>query len=231
MIRYRYSAWDGTQEVLHPAPGDVLDSLTDSLLQGGDLSKALRMLMQRGLMDRQGEITPGLQDLLNQLRTLKEQQLRQYNPNRVIDDLRRRLDDIVARERQTLEAQLEATRQRAEQVFEDTPEAAQQRANEARAIQEMEELVAERQAWLDDAPDQVGDTIRRLQQYDFADRQAREDFDALVQSLLQQGLQKLFEAMKQRLQSMTSQNLQRMRQMLADLNQLLEQRGWAECLG
>ena len=70
MIRYRYSAWDGSQEVLPPAPGDVLDNLTDYLLQGGDLSKALRMLMQRGLMGRQGRVTPGLQDLLNTLRGL-----------------------------------------------------------------------------------------------------------------------------------------------------------------
>ena len=70
MIRYRYSAWDGSQEVLPPAPGDVLDNLTDYSLQGGDLSKALRMLMQRGLMGRQGRVTPGLQDLLNTLRGL-----------------------------------------------------------------------------------------------------------------------------------------------------------------
>ena len=31
---------------------------------------------------------PGWQDVLNQLRALKEQQLRQYDPNRVLDELR-----------------------------------------------------------------------------------------------------------------------------------------------
>jgi uncharacterized protein with von Willebrand factor type A (vWA) domain len=228
MIRYRYSEWDGSQEVFQPTPEDVLDSLADHLLQGGDLSKALRMLMQRGMMDRHGQVMPGLQDLLNKLRAMKEQQLRAYNPDSVIDDVQRRLEDIVARERQALETQLAATRKRTEQLPEASPETAQQRANEARAIQEMEELVAERRALLDDLPNHVGEAIRRLQRYDFVDRQAREDFEALVQSLQQQALENLFEAMKQRLQGMTAGNMQRLGQMLTDLNQILDQRVWGE---
>ena len=125
------------------------------------------MLMQRGMMDRQGQVMPGLQDILKRLRAMKEQQLRQYDPNSALDDLQRQLDDIVARERQTLEAQLQATRQRLEGLPTDTdPETAQQRANEARAVQEMEELVAERRAQLEALPRDVGD-YPRLQQYDF----------------------------------------------------------------
>ena len=157
MIRYRYSAWDGSQDAFHSGPEDVLESLADYLLQGGDLQKALRTLMQRGMTDRHGRVMPGLQDILKRLRAMKEQQLRQYNPNSVLDDLRRRLDDIVARERQTLEAQLAATRQRLDNLPAGTdPETAQQHANEVRAVQEMEELVAERQAQLDALPRDVG---------------------------------------------------------------------------
>ena len=228
MIRYRYSAWDGSQEVFQPTPEDVLDSLADHLLQGGDLSKALRMLMQRGTKDRHGQIMPGLQDLLNRLRAMKEQQLHTYDPNSVVDTLRQQLDDIVARERHTLQEQLAATRQRAHQMPDDAPDATQQRANELRAIEEMEELVADRQALLDNLPRQVGETIRRLQQYDFADHQARQDFEALVQSLQQQALERIFEALKQRLQDMSAGDMQRLRQMLTDLNRLLEQREWGE---
>jgi succinate dehydrogenase/fumarate reductase flavoprotein subunit len=128
------------------------------------------MLMQRGMTDRQGRVMPGLQDMLKRLRALKEQQLRQYNPDSALDDLRRRLDDIVARERQTLEAQLAATRQRLHDLPADTDsETAQQRANEVRAVQEMEELAAERRAQLDALPRDVGHTLRELQQYDFLD--------------------------------------------------------------
>src|SRR6266571_4410216 len=137
MIRYRYSAWDGSQDAFHPGPEDVLESLADYLLQGGDLQKALRMLMQRGMKDRHGRVMPGLQDMLKQLRAMKEQQLRQYNPNSVLDGLPADTD----------------------------PDLAQQRANEARAVQEIEELVTERRAQLDALPRDVGDSIRGLQQY------------------------------------------------------------------
>ena len=189
MIRYCYSAWDGSQDAFHPGTEDVLEHLADYLLQGGDLQKALRLLMQRGMTDRHGQVLPGLQDMLHRLRALKEQQLHQYNPNSALDDLRRQLDDIMARERQTLEAQLQATRQRLDGLSADTdPATAQQRANEARAVQEMEELVDERRAQLDALPRDVGDTIQGLQQYDFMDQQARTDFAALLQSLQQQGL-------------------------------------------
>jgi uncharacterized protein with von Willebrand factor type A (vWA) domain len=224
MIRYRYSAWDGSQEAFHPDPDEVLESLADALLQGGDLHKALRMLLQRGLTDRQGRVLPGLQDMVQQLRALKEQLLRQYNPDGALEDLRRQLDEITARERQTLEAQLQATRQRLEGMEPSTdPDAAQQAANEARAVQEMAELVAERQAQLDALPRDVGGAIQGLQQYDFLDRQAGADFAALLQTLQQQALDRMFHAMMQHLQTLTPSDMQRMRQMIADLNRLLQQ--------
>lgn len=226
MIRYRYSRWDGLQESIHPASEAVLDSLVDHLLQQGDLQKALRAIMQRGMMDRQGQVVPGLQDILKQLRAQKEASLQQYDPNRVLEDVQQQLETIVARELQTLDEQLAATRQRAARFAADLPETAQQRANERRAVQEMEDIVAERRQLLENLPRQVSDTIQRLQGYDFVDRQAQADFDALVQRLQQQLLDHLGQLMQQRLQQMHAQDKQRLQQMLHDLNQLLEQREW-----
>ncbi|MCZ6874181.1 MAG: hypothetical protein O7G88_11750 [bacterium] len=225
MIRYRYSAWDGSQALSPPSPEDVLEHLADDLLHEGDLAKALRMLLQRGMRDRHGQITPGWQDLLNQLRHMKEAQLRQYNLDHVINDLRQRLDDIIEREQQTLDAQLAATRQRATPMpGADAADTAQQQDNERRVIQEMEALLAERHALLDTLPQQVSEAIGQLRAYDFVDRQARADFDALLQELQQQATQNLFETLTQRLQDMTGGDMQRMQRMLNDLNHLLEQR-------
>ncbi len=225
MMRYRYTMWDGSQNPFRPSPEDVLDGLTDHLLQEGDLNKALRHLMQRGMMNRQGQIMPGMQDILKQVRQAKEELLQQYNPDSVLSDLQRQLEEIAARERQALDDQLAATQQRAAQTGDD----AQQRANEARAIQEMEDIVAERRETLDHLPFQdVGETIRRLQSYDFVDRQAKADFDNLVQSLQQQAMDSLFQMMQQRLQQMTPEDIQRMRQMIEDLNDLLERRAMGD---
>lgn len=226
MIRYRYSAWDGSQDSFQPAPEDVLESLSEHLLQGGDIQKALRMLMQRGMMDRQGRTMPGLQNVLNSLRSMKEDLLQQYNPNHALDDLRHQLDAIVAREQQALADQLEATRRRAEALPPVSAETAQQHANERRAIQEMEDIVAEHQELLNNLPRSTAETIQRLQQYDFVDRQARADFDALLQKLQQQMLDRLFQNMQRSLQQMDDVTKQRLQQMVEDLNRLLEQRNW-----
>jgi uncharacterized protein with von Willebrand factor type A (vWA) domain len=230
MMRYRYTMWDGSQApFMNPSPEDVLDGLTDHLLQGGDLNKALRMLMQRGMMNRQGQIMPGMQDILKRVRQTKEELLQQYNPDGILTDLQRQLDDIVARERQALADQRAATRQRASQIDDEAADADQQRANEERAIREMEDIVAEHLETLDHLPPRdVGETIRRLTSYDFVDRQAKADFDALVQSLQQQAMASLFQMLKQRLQQLTPEDVQRLRQMIEDLNELLERRAMGE---
>ncbi|GIX46854.1 MAG: hypothetical protein KatS3mg131_1065 [Candidatus Tectimicrobiota bacterium] len=228
MIRYRYSQWDNTQDFVPPRPEDVLEHLGDALLRGGDLRQALRRLLQQGMWDARGRRLYGLQDLLQQLRRRREQLLQRYAPDGVVEDIRRRLDDIVARERQTLEAQLAATRQRLAALEAQGITDAQQRANEMRAVQEMEELVAERRGVLDHLPPRLAERLRHLQQYDFVDRQAREDFAALLQSLQQQAAQALFRSLKAQLQDTSAADMQRLHQMLADLTRLLDRRAAGE---
>ena len=55
VIRYRYTEWDGTQEIPPLDPDDVLNALTDDLMNFGDLQHALRNLMQRGMRRKSAE--------------------------------------------------------------------------------------------------------------------------------------------------------------------------------
>ena len=73
VIRYRYTEWDGTQEIPPLDPDDVLNALTDDLMNFGDLQHALRNLMQRGMRNQMGDRTQGLRDLLQQLRQQRRQ--------------------------------------------------------------------------------------------------------------------------------------------------------------
>jgi uncharacterized protein with von Willebrand factor type A (vWA) domain len=66
--RYRYSEWDGSQEIPSLDPDDVLASITDDLMNFGDLQHALRNLLQRGMRNPLGQRLQGLRDLLQQLR-------------------------------------------------------------------------------------------------------------------------------------------------------------------
>ena len=75
MRRYRYSAWNGSLGCFHPAPEDVLDSLSDSIIEHGNLRKALRLLMQQGFTDRHGRFMPGLRNIRDRLLDMRQQAL------------------------------------------------------------------------------------------------------------------------------------------------------------
>src|SRR5688572_14666855 len=99
VIRYRYTEWDGTQEIPPLDPDDVLNALTDDLMNFGDLQHALRNLMQRGMRNPMGDRTQGLRDLRQQRR----QNLDKFNLSSAFDDIQKRLEQILEKERQTLD--------------------------------------------------------------------------------------------------------------------------------
>ena len=106
VVRYRYTEWDGTQEIPPLDPDDILNALTDDLMNFGDLQHALRNLLQRGMRDQQGQRMQGLRDLLQQLRQQRRSTLDRFNLSSVFDDLQKKLGDILDKERNTLDQRL-----------------------------------------------------------------------------------------------------------------------------
>src|SRR3972149_9800566 len=106
VLRYRYSEWDGTQEIPSLNPDDILNALTDDLMNFGDLQHALRNLLQRGMRNPQGDRTQGLRDLLQQLRQQRRQTLDRYNLSSAFADIQKRLEEIIEKERSTLDQRL-----------------------------------------------------------------------------------------------------------------------------
>ncbi len=91
----------------------------------------------------------------------------------------------------------------------------------------LENLAAKKREQLDNLPPDPAGAIRSLQDYDFMDPQARQKFQDLLATLQQQVLQQTFQGMQQALSEMTPEQIAEMRQMLNDLNEMLEakQRG------
>jgi uncharacterized protein with von Willebrand factor type A (vWA) domain len=104
---YRYSLWDGTQAVPDLEADDILDNLTDDLMNFGDLQHALRNLLQRGMRNPMGDRMQGLRDLLQQLRQQRRQQLDKFNLSSIFDDIQRQLNEIVQQERDTIDRRLD----------------------------------------------------------------------------------------------------------------------------
>ncbi|MXV79233.1 MAG: VWA domain-containing protein [Chloroflexi bacterium] len=105
--RFRFSQWDGTQDIPALDADDVLQSLSDDLLSFGDLQQALRNMMQRGIRTPDGDRTDGMRDLLQRLRQQRRQQLERFDLSSVFDDIQRQLDEILDMERDTLDDRLD----------------------------------------------------------------------------------------------------------------------------
>lgn len=106
MVAFRYSEWDGTQEIPPLDPDELLEALTDDLMNFGDLQHAMRNLLQRGTRGPMGNRLQGLRDLLQQLRQQRRSTLDRYNLSSVMDDIKKRLDELLDMERSTIDRRL-----------------------------------------------------------------------------------------------------------------------------
>ena len=102
-VRFRYSAWDGTQVGFEYDAQDLFKELTDDLLYHGDLNAAMRRLMRQGFEDRDGNRMQGLRDMLDQLRERREEMLDQFDLGGIYDEINETLDDVVSEERDAIE--------------------------------------------------------------------------------------------------------------------------------
>jgi uncharacterized protein with von Willebrand factor type A (vWA) domain len=211
-MRFRYSRWDGTQQVGDLDADELLDAMSDDLMADGDIRRALQRLFQRGAQMPQGRM-PGLQDLLKQLRQRRQQQLDRYDLGSTLDDIKKKVDEILKTEREGIERRRADARERAERG--EIPESARQ---------QLAEMAAQREASLDQLPPDPAGRIRELQNYEFMDPEAWRLFQELLQSLRQQMLRPFMQGMQQALQNMGPQDLARMREMIQDLNRMLRER-------
>src|SRR2546425_8220 len=210
---FSYGAWDGTQHVLDLDAESLLDAMSDDLLEEGDLLRALQRLFRQGAQNQNGQQMPGLQDLLQQLRQRRQQQLQHSNLNDTLKDVREKLQEIEKTERQGIDNKLSDGQKRAEQG--EIPEQVQKA---------MERMGREHQRKLDELPDDVPGQIQGLQNYDFMDPNARQMFQELMEQLRGQVMQQQFQGMQQALQNMTPEDLRTIKEMLSDLNQMLDEK-------
>ena len=261
--RYRYSEWDGTQEIPALDAADVLEALTDDLMNFGDLEHALRNLMQRGMRTPQGDRMQGLRDLLQRLRQQRRQRLDQFDMGGVMEDLRRQLDEVLGMERGTIEERLreagparrpggdqqeggdEAGEQSAEgaessedsegaqgaegsegsEGREGAPVGAGAGRTDEEQFADMLRRIAERkQQFLDELPEDTAGQVQSLRDYEFLNPEAQHKFQELIDQLRQAMTQSFFKNVEQMVEEMSQGDLDRMKEMVRALNDMLTQR-------
>ncbi len=224
---YHYSRWDGTQHIDPFDADQIMEAISDELLAENDLTRALQRLFRWGAKRPDGQQMPGMRDLLDRVRQMRQREMNRYDLNSILSDLNRQLDEVVEMEREGIEQRVEEGRQRlADQQRKGQPDA-EDSGEEAydQSLQDLlERMAGKKQQFLDDLPGDASSRIKSLMDYDFMDPRARQKFQDLLAMLQQQVLQQTFQGMQQALQNMTPQDLGDMRSMLRELNEMLEER-------
>jgi uncharacterized protein with von Willebrand factor type A (vWA) domain len=197
-VFFRYSRWDGTQDVPDLDADDLLDRLSDDVLAHGDPWTALQRMLQHGLRRPDGGRTRGLRDLLEQLRQRRQRELSRWDLDSSLEDIKEKLEDVLQTERAGIDRRLEG----------------RERERRQRRLQGM--------------PTDPAGRMREFQKYDFVEPEAREKFDALMQSLRAQMLKPFMQGLRQTMQNMSAEDRRRLREMLQDLNRMLAQRADGE---
>jgi len=281
VLRFRYSMWDGTQDVPPLEAEDILDNLTDDLMNFGDLQHALRNLLQRGMRDPNGQRMQGLRDLLQQLRQQRRQQLDKFNLNSVFDDIKRQLEEIVQMERDTLDRRLDEvdgnqppsdqqsgqpqagqqqpgqqSTQANQQPGQQPPQGQQQPGQQqpgqssqsghqqpgqqqpgqqgqqqpggqqpgSEFADMLRNIANKKKDFLDELSPDVAGQVKQLQEYEFMDPEAQARFNELLESLKKAMMDTFFKDMYDQIANMSPEDLQRMKDMVKDLNQMLQDR-------
>jgi uncharacterized protein with von Willebrand factor type A (vWA) domain len=152
MLTVRYTRWDGRQRVRLDADR-VFEKFGEYLSYTDDVRQALDWLMRQGL-DVSGVRVMGLDDLLEQVREEMRRRYQRFDLGSALDDMRRKLDELLDLERATLDERCGAR----------------------------PELDAKRDL-LDRLPPRLSDAIERLRDYAFEDESAAEEFAHLLEAL------------------------------------------------
>ena len=215
---FRYSQWDGTQRIFDVDADELMDLLSEDVLNQGDVMQALRDLFRRGMQDRDGQQMPGLRDLMEQLRDRRRDQMQQHNMDSVLDDLKERLDDIIQTERSGIQRRLDEARQ---EISEVNDEDRQQQEALLNLLQQRADRNLER---LDNLPEGVGGQLQELMEYDFMDPEARQKFQDLLDMLKSQMAQNISQQMQQQVQNMSPEDMAATREMMRQLNEMMRDR-------
>ncbi len=214
--RFRYSRWDGTQKGFELDAFDVMSELTDDLLYHGDPNSALRRLMQEGFEDRNGERVQGLREMLEKLRQEREQRLADHNLGGVYDEISEALDELIDTERQSL-----SDREALADMQLGDPDASEV---DRRNAELAKDSTINKNMELGMMPDDLAGKVRSLQKYDFESDEAQAAFDELVEQLRQELVNQQFGDMAEAMENMSPEDMARMKDMMAELNRMLEQR-------
>lgn len=220
---YRYSTFDGTQDPFALSDEQLMDELSDELMQHGDVQRAMRRLLQRGMrgQDNQQDLM-GLRDMMRKLRENRQQHLDKYDLSSVMNELKEKLQEAVDIEKDGLQKRIPTEQTNPS----DTKNQSPNNAKEDQPPEDFADLaknIAQRKLEaLNNLPEDMGGAIRQLSDYEFMENDARDKFNELLEMLKQRASESLMQNMSEQMQNTTPDQMNAMKNMLHDLNEMLQ---------
>ena len=202
--RHRYFEWDGSRASRFDID-EVLQQLADDVAEYGDLGDALRRLMSRGLRPPMGGQRRGLNQMLRSLRDKQNEQLRRFDLTGVMRDIERQLAEIIDMEREAVQKMREQMSDEGDDFTQDT----------------LRNIADKRESELQQLPPDATGRVDALQKHDFLDPAAQRKFQDLLEKLRNAVTDSFFKNLSDRLNNMSPEDLQRMKDMMKALNDML----------
>ena len=215
---YRFSRWDGTQLLSEAADEALLNEFMEDVLARGDIDSSLRSILRRGAHPRDSDVdVQGMDDMLRKLRAQRQEVLRKHDLGSLLDDLRNKLEEVIQTERQGIEERVAA----ANDAVSNPPEGLDAETA-ARLSERVRDMAQRNEAKLNALPDNLGDAVRELNDYEFMEPEAQRLFEELKSLIQQQFVDRQFSDLKDGLDNLTQQDVDAAAEMMRELNSMLQ---------
>ncbi len=205
--RFVYSRWDGTQRGFELDADDLMAQLTDDVIHHGDVDAALRRLMREGLRSPDGR-REGLAQMMERIRERRRELEESGDLDGMFADAVRELDDILDEERHAIDRALGEAEASGDE----------RRADTARTA------ATERLSHLDLLPRDLAGRLDALSAYDFESAEAAARLADLTERLRAEMLQQVVDRVTESMSSVTAEDMARVKDMLAELNEMIARR-------
>jgi len=128
----------------------LFEKLAEYLSYTDDVRQAMDWIMRQGI-DLDGSKLMGLEELIEQLRQEMRKRYREFNLKGALSEIERKLESILERERHTLDT-----------------------------LRDRKPGIEEKERELAHLPRKLSEALRRLENYDFEDAEAKADFEELL---------------------------------------------------
>jgi len=168
---WKYSRWDGSQEV-DLRWEKLTDDLLDKFLRTGEIASAMEWLLRQGHQFGDGAVMQGIDRIVEDLLKMRRELLSNYNVGGLTTQMREKLDEILDMERKAVQEEFDKAQNRYNS------------SGDPSSLEVMRKMFG-KEDFLGNLPPSFKESVERLKDYDWQSAEARREFEELMELIRQ----------------------------------------------